>query len=215
MVDITVLLVDDQVLVREGFRQILEAHPGITVVGAVGDGQEAVEASQSHSPDVVLMETWLPHLSGIAATEEIRKTCPRTRVLILSAHQELRLVEAAVHAGAAGYLLKNEPSKALIDAVQIVQRGGLYISPGAAAELMNLVTDAGAGKRRPLGALTSREREILQRLAEGLSAKEVAGDLGISIRTAESHRANVMRKLGVHKTAGLVRIAIREGLIAP
>jgi len=181
-------------------------------VGAVSDGHEAVEASQRLSPDVVLMETWLPRLWGISATEEIRKTCPNTRVLILSAHQELRLVEAALRAGAAGYLVKNESSEALIEAVKTVHRGGLYISPGAAADL-DLVNDA--GQTRPLGTLTSREREILQRLAEGLSAKEVAGNLGISIRTAESHRANVMRKLGVHKTAGLVRIAIREGLIAP
>lgn len=212
MRDITVLLVDDQVLVREGFRQILDAQTGIHVVGAVSDGEQAVEASQRLSPDVVLMETWLPCLWGVSATEEIRKTCPNTRVLILSAHQELRLVEAALRAGAAGYLVKNESSEALIEAVKTVHRGGLYISPGAAAEL-DLVNDA--GQTRPLGTLTSREREILQHLAEGLSAKEVAGNLGISIRTAESHRANLMRKLGVHKTAGLVRIAIREGLIAP
>jgi DNA-binding NarL/FixJ family response regulator len=195
---IRVLLVDDQVLVREGFRQILEAHPGIEVVGEAGDGAEAVQFAERLSPDVVVMEIWLPRLSGIAATEEIRKSCRATRVLILSIHHELHFVEEAVRAGAAGYLVKNESSKTLIEAVQAVHDGRRYLSPEAAAGLMERVMDPGAMKCNSLACLTRREREILQRLAEGSTAKEVAGDLGISMRTAESHRANLMRKLGVH-----------------
>lgn len=215
MVAIRVVLVDDQVLVREGFRQILEAHAGIEVVGEASDGAEAVQLAERLAPDVVIMEVWLQHLSGIAATEEVRKVCPDTRVLILSIHDEPHFVEEAVRAGATGYLVKNESSKALIDAVEAVHQGRRYLSPEAAAGLMDRVMDPGATGSSPLAALTRREREILQRLAEGRSAKEVAGDLGISMRTAESHRANLMRKLGVHKTAGLVRLAIREGLVAP
>lgn len=215
MTAIRVLLAESQVLVREGFRMILEANADTTVVGEVSDGREAVEAVKRLSPDVVIMEICLPRLSGIGATDEFRKSSPNTRILILSAHPELRFVREALRAGASGYLVKSESSKALIKALGIVHGGGRYISPEAAAGLMDLAMDPEGANTGPLGELTSREREILQRLAEGLSAKEVAGDLGISMRTAESHRANLMRKLGVHKTAELVRIAFREGLLDP
>lgn len=215
MTDTRVLLVDDHAVIREGLRELLNARTDMVVVGEAGDGREAVEAVERLAPDVAVMDVWLPRLSGIAATEEIRKASPQTGVVVLSVHAELRFVENALRAGATGYVVKSAAAKELIAAIGAVREGKRYLSPEVAEGLVERVIHPGEAEPGPLAALSTREREILQRLAEGLSAKEIAADLHISTRTAETHRANVMRKLDVRKTTSLVRIAIREGLLAP
>jgi len=215
MTETKILLVDDHAVVREGLREILDGHPNLTVVGEAGDGREALESVKRLSPDVVVMDIWLPRLSGTSATKEICKTSPGTRVVILSVHSGPRYVEEALLAGAWGYVVKSAAAKELIAAIEAVRDGRKFLSPAVAEGLVDRVVHPEAAASGPLAVLTAREREILQRVAEGLSAKEIAEDLHISTRTAETHRANMMRKLDVKKTASLVRIAIREGLMAP
>ncbi len=212
--EVRILIVDDHVIVREGLREVLEGHPGFRVVGEAGDGREAIAAAERLVPDVAVMDLQLPRLSGIAAAREIARVSPATYVVILSVQEGVLAVEEALRAGAAGYVVKRAASTELVAALEAAVAGKKYLSPEVAEGLLERVThphESGAG---PLAALTSREREILRWVAEGLTAKEIAENLSISVRTAETHRSNVMRKLGVSKTAGLVRIAIREGLVA-
>jgi DNA-binding NarL/FixJ family response regulator len=212
-----VLVVDDHEVVREGLCQFIDSHPGYRVVAQAGDGRDAVLEQERTAPDVTVMDVWLPRLSGIAATAEIRRARPDAKVVVLSVHEKPEVVEDALRAGASAYVVKRAPGRELITAIDAARDGKLYISPevadGVVAHIME--RDHGPGAVTHRSCLTPREREILQRVAEGLSAKEIAADLHISVRTVETHRCSVMRKLGVHKTSNLVRIAIREGLIAP
>jgi len=212
---IRVLLVDDHAMIREGLRNVLESRDGISVVGEASDGREAVEAAERLEPDVVVMDIWLPRLSGIAATQEILRRRPRTRVVIATQHERRSFLEDALRAGASAYVVKSGSCRDLFEALDAVVQGRTYVAPVVTDHLVNAVTRPGETSQAGLGALTGREREVLQRIAEGLGSKEIAADLHVSQRTVESHRANVMRKLGVHKVSGLVRMAIREGLVAP
>jgi two-component system, NarL family, response regulator LiaR len=208
-----VLIADDHELVREGLRRVIEASGDITVVAEAGDGHEAVRLSRELQPDVAVIDLWMPGLSGEEATRSIAGE-GHTKVLVLSAHEEWERVRAALRAGALGYVVKSAAAAELIEAIHALCAGRGYLSP-AIAQRGSDEPGADEAPRSPLAQLTEREREVLALIADGLSSKEIAARLGHSPKTAETHRASVMRKLGVHKTSALVRIAIREGLVVP
>jgi DNA-binding NarL/FixJ family response regulator len=211
---IEVLLADDHTLVRAGVRRILEANPHIHVAGDVSDGAEALVLLGRIPVDVLILDLSMPGMDGFEVLEKVKEISPATKVLVLSMHADAEYVARAVREGADGYLLKDSAVQDLVAAVEAVQAGRAYHSPQVQRELNDILR----GKtllERPLAELTDREREVLQCIAEGLSTKETAARFDISTRTVETHRANLMRKLGVHSVAQLVRIAIREGLVGP
>lgn len=203
---ISVLLVDDHSLVRQGFRRMLEDDPGILVVGEASDGHEAVEAAARLHPMVVVMDFALPSMNGAVATRHILKADPQTMVLILSMHSEASYVRTCMEAGARGYLLKNAMDLELVRAVKQVAGGAQVLDP----RLGSLAPPDKA--HRP--DLTTREMEVLQLIVHGKSNKEIATVLGVSANTVAVHRANIMQALGMHNTAELVVYAIREGLVS-
>jgi len=210
-----ILLVDDHDVVRDALRVLLERRSDLTVVGEAGDGAEAVEAYEEVRPDVTLMDIWMPRQSGIVATRRILTRDPSACVLMFSMHDKRTFVEEALRAGASGYVVKSAPTRELLDAIDAVRGGKMFLSPAIARHAVSPLADPGTGTPTSLSPLTLREREILQHIAEGLGSKEIAGQLHLSSRTVDTHRANIMKKLGVHKSSGLVRFAIREGLVAP
>jgi len=204
-----VLLADDHPIVREGVRALLERED-MVVVGEAGDGREAARLAQDLQPDVVIADLSMPVLNGLEAAPAIQAACPSVRMIALTVHSEDRYVLAALRAGFRGYVLKSQATAHLFQAIQEVRRGGVYVSPASS----RVVVDAYlGGTALPIDPLTPREREVLQLVAEGSSTKEVARLLGISAKTAESHRDRIKVKLKIHETAGLVRYAIRRGLI--
>jgi DNA-binding NarL/FixJ family response regulator len=209
-----VLIADDHELVRTGLRRVIEADGDLVVVAEARDGLEAVALARQHQPDVAVIDLWMPGFSGEEATRRIVRSHPEIKVLILSAHEEWERVRSALQAGALGYVVKSAASAELIEAIHALRDGRGYLSPAVAHHVVDAL-GAGEAPRSPLAQLTEREREVLALIAEGLSSKEIAARLGHSPKTAETHRASVMRKLGVHKTSSLVRIAIREGLVVP
>jgi DNA-binding NarL/FixJ family response regulator len=212
-VSIRVLLADDHTLLREGLRTLLDKQAGIEVVGESGDGHTALRLARELSPDVVMMDVSMPDLNGIEATQRILAESPDTKVIGLSMHAERRLIARMLQAGASGYLLKNCGIAEIVRAVRDVVDGQTVLSPqitGTVVEgFLEHVDRAGSSG---VDALTSREREVLQLLAEGKSVKEVADHLHLSTKTVHSHRYHIMEKLNLHTTADLTRHAIREGL---
>ena len=207
---IRILLVDDHVLVRQGFKMILSAQPDMQIVGEAANGREAVEAGQKLQPDVVLMDVTMPELNGIEATRRLVTASPRTRVLALSMHKDAVYVREILRAGARGYLLKDSADADLIAAVRSVAKGEGYLSPAVSDAVL---TDYRRHVSDPLDLLTTREREVLQMIAEGKTNKEIATTLNLSVYTIEAHRGRVMEKLNLHSTGELVRFALRSGLI--
>lgn len=209
----TVLLADDQEMTRQGIRSLIETRPEFLVVADVGDGESAIHKIESLKPDVAVLEFALPHLSALAVIERAHSGGSKTRFLILSERPRDQHVRDALSVGASGFLLKSASASQLFNAIQVAHRGQFFLSP----EISHVVVEAARDPHRTgqsvLLGLTTRELEILQLIAEGFSTKEVSSRLGISCRTSDSHRASVMRKLGVHKVVGLVRFAIREGLV--
>jgi len=207
---IKILLADDHALVRQGFRMILEAQSDMEIVGQASNGREAVELGEKLHPDVVIMDVAMPELNGIEATRRLAASAPRTRVLALSMHKDSMYVREILRAGARGYLLKDSGDADLIAAVRAVAKGEGYISPSVSDAVLSdyrrHVTD-------PLDLLTSREREVLQHIAEGKTNKEIANTLTLSVYTVEAHRGRIMEKLNLHSTGELVRFALRNGLI--
>ena len=210
----TILLVEDHEVLRDGIRSLIAATDDFEIVAEAADGATAVELVARHRPDIVVMDIWLPRLSGIEATRQIAQG-NRTRVLILSQHDGWNFVEEALKAGAAGYLVKTSSGFQLLTALRAIREGKSYLSPEIAGRVVDAVVRPDRNPSSAIGALSGREREILQLIGEGLSSKEIAESLGVSARTVEAHRANVMQKLDIHKVAGLVRFAIREGIIGP
>ena len=209
---IRVLLADDHSMFRDALRQIIEGRELGIVVAETGDGKEAVELAARHRPDVAILDLWMPRLSGEEATRQIVQSGCGAKVLILSMHEDWKQVRGAFRSGAHGYVVKSAAASELVDALQALSLGRNYISPSVAHHMVSGM-DGGPVAESPLAALTDREREVLQLIAEGLSTKEVAVQIGIAVKTAESHRTSLMKKLGVHKSSELVRIAIREGII--
>jgi DNA-binding NarL/FixJ family response regulator len=210
-----VVIVDDHAIIRDGIRRLLEVSGEFEVVGEAGDGRSAVELILRTKPDLAVVDIWLPHLSGIDVTTRVREEVPACKVVILSQHDRSDFVEAALLEGASGYVLKSARETDLLAALRVVRQGKCFLSPEIAQHLVTAF--ARPPEERAMGRvrLTGREREVLQLIAEGLSSKEIAATLGVSTRTAETHRNALMAKVGVHKAPGLVRYAIREGLVSP
>ncbi|HAL92931.1 MAG TPA: DNA-binding response regulator [Verrucomicrobia bacterium] len=213
---ITVLLAEDHQIVREGLKKLLEGETDIQVVGEAVSGREAVEMVRQLRPAVVVMDIAMPLLNGLEATSQIRLISPDTRVLILSAHSDDAYVERAMELGAAGFLIKQSSIHVLKDAIREAHKGNVFFSPEIAKHQRNRQPESknrkgGGGGKAP--GLTPREAEVLQLVAEGKANKQVAAELGISIKTVEKHRDHLMRKLDLHDTAGLTRYAISAGII--
>lgn len=205
-----ILLADDHSVVRRGFRLILESQEDFEVVGEAANGREAVTLAETLQPDVVVMDVSMPELNGIEATRRIGEVSLRTRVLALSMHKDTVYVREILRAGARGYLLKDAADHDLISAVRAVYRGDGYLSPTVSE---GVLTDYRKHVTNPIDLLTSREREVLQMIAEGKTNKEIANSLNLSVYTVEAHRGRIMEKLNLHSTSELVRFAIRNGLI--
>jgi DNA-binding NarL/FixJ family response regulator len=213
---IAVLLADDHTVVREGLRKLLETEPDIEVVGEAATGRQAVDLAMALRPAVVVMDIAMPRLNGLEATRQIRAAVPDARVLILSAHSDDAYVERVTALGAAGYLIKQTSAQYLCEAIREVRKGKTFFSPSVGRRLHR--QEAGAPGRKgarkaALPRLSSRETEVFQLIAEGQANKQIATELGISIKTVEKHRDHLMRKLDIHDTAGLTRHAIATGLI--
>src|SRR6201998_1107615 len=208
---ISVLLADDHILVRQGLRSLLDRE-NIQVVAEASDGQEVIRLAETHHPDIAIMDISMPTLNGIDAARELARSCPKTRVILLTQHEEEQYLHEALQSGVRGYILKSQVVNDLVHAIRQVSSGGFYLSPGVS----QAVAEAYRSKsERPSDPLSVRERQVLQLIAEGKSTKDVASLLGISVKTAESHRTRLMQKLDIHETATLVRYAIRRGLIQP
>jgi two-component system response regulator NreC len=207
---IRILLADDHVLVRQGFKLILSEQSDMEIAGEAANGREAVEQAEKLQPDVVIMDVTMPELNGIEATRRITGAAPRSRVLALSMHKDAVYVREILRAGARGYLLKDSADADLIAAVRAVAKGEGYLSPAISDAVL---TDYRKHVTDPLDLLTTREREVLQMIAEGKTNKEIATTLNLSVYTVEAHRGRVMEKLNLHSTGELVRFALRSGLI--
>jgi DNA-binding NarL/FixJ family response regulator len=211
----TVVVVDDQPLIRSSLRALLDDAEDITVVGEAGDGQEALRLAETLRPDVVLLDVGMPGLNGLDVAGRLAALDASIRVLILSMHTSEEYVLRALRAGCAGYLLKGSAVSELEVAVRAVARGETYLSPAVSKRVVDDYVTRTGGATDPLDALTPRQREILQLAAEGHSSKEIAQRLGLSPRTVDAHRAQLMERLDLHDLAGLVRFAVRVGLVTP
>jgi DNA-binding NarL/FixJ family response regulator len=209
-----VLLADDHGLVRAGIRSLLEKIPGVEVVGEANNGREALELIKAALPRLVLMDIAMRELGGLEALSRITKDFPRVRVIILSAHANEEYVIRALRSGAAGYMLKDAAKAELELAINAVAEGKTYLSPSISRTVIDSYLERVGGESGPLEQLTSRQREILQLIAEGRNTKEVAHLLGISVKTVEAHRLQLMARLDIHDVPGLVRYAIRSGLVS-
>lgn len=210
-----ILIADDHQVFREGLRRLLEAEDGLAVVGEAENGRDAVERCEHLKPDVVIMDITMPSLNGIEATRQVRSSCPETRVLALSMHSDRRFVHQMFAAGASGFLLKEGAFEELARAIRVVREGQTYISPSIADLVINeaLTGTSGARVGTPSSAVLSpREREVLQLIAEGQSTKQIAGTLHVGVKTVETHRRQIMIKLGLNGVAELTKYAIKEGL---
>ncbi len=216
MKQITVLLADDHMIVREGFRKMLDLEDDLEVVGEAQDGRQAVAMAKKLRPDVVLMDIAMPLLNGLEATRQVLKAVPGTKVVILSAHSDDAYVSNATESGAVGFLLKQTSAHDVCRAIKEVQKGKTFFSPSITRHFDRLHPQApgrtGAINQK-LAKLTSREVEVLQLIAEGKANKETAAELGIGMKTVEKHREHLMQKLDIHDTAGLTRYAISTGII--
>ncbi|MBA3037437.1 MAG: response regulator transcription factor [Desulfobacterium sp.] len=207
------MLADDHVMFRQGIKNILEKDKGLEVIGEAGDGLKLLELLNKATPDMIILDISMPNLRGIEATHEIKMILPEVKVLILSMHKDKEFVYSAISAGAEGYLLKEDADTELFAAIEKIRQEGRYISPLLLGDLTDELFQAHhKGQLTPqYEPLTTREREVLKFIAEGISNKEIADLLFISVRTVENHRANIMRKLNIKSTANLIKYAIRKG----
>jgi DNA-binding NarL/FixJ family response regulator len=209
-----ILIADDHEIVRHGIRALIENHPGWQVCGEAVDGRDAVEKARTLRPDLALLDVGMPNLNGLDAARQILEIVPQARVLILTMHESEQIVREVLEVGARGFLLKSDAARDLVSAVQALQRRTTFFTSSVAEMVLNGFLD-GRGDTQILAKdrLTPREREVVQLLAEGKSSKEVAVVLNLSVKTAETHRTNVMRKLDLHSVADLVRYAVRNNLV--
>jgi DNA-binding NarL/FixJ family response regulator len=210
---IRILLAEDHALVRAGFRSLLERMSGVEIVGEAGDGREAIELIGKLLPDVVLMDITMPGLNGLHTTVRVRAEYPSVRVIMLSMHDNEEYVWQALNAGAAGYLLKGADPTELGLAIRSVAQGGSYLSPAVSRHVVNDFVRRVGTNRSSLDRLTPRQLEIVQLIAESHTNQEIAHELDISLKTVETHRAQLMARLDIHDVPGLVRYAIRMGLV--
>ena len=216
MANISVLLVDDHNIVRQGLKALLAAEPDITVLAEAQTGREAVHLAGTLRPEVVIMDLAMPLLNGWEATRQIIKAAPSARVVILSTYDSEEHIQQAIAAGAAAYLIKQTAASDLVKAIREVRKGNAFFSPAIAQQLRQQTCRSLSGEQPPKAPnieLTFREAEVLQLIAEGFANKQIAGELGLSVKTVEKHRQQVMNKLNIHDTAGLVRHAVAKGII--
>ena len=213
MSDLRVMIVEDHALVRAGMRALLQKIGGIDVVADVGDGWEAVKAVQTDAPDLVLMDIAMPGLNGLDATARIVRESPNTRVILLSMYANEEYLRQALQVGASGYLLKGADLAELELAIRTVGRGETYLTPAVAKYAVEAYRNKSGEPSSPLARLSGRQREILQLIAEGCTTKDIAQRLNLSVKTVETHRAQLMERLEIHDVPGLVRLAIRVGLV--
>ena len=206
-----VVLADDHAMVRQSLRALLERE-GFVVLGEAADGQEAVRLVLSESPDVAVMDISMPLFNGLDAAMELSSTCPKTKIILLTQHDEKPYVAQAMRCGVKGYVLKTQAANDLVQAIREVCRGQVYLSPGVSRAVVEAYSEPVRASDPPLSL---RERQVLQLIAEGKTSKQIATLLGVSAKTVESHRTNLMQKLDIHEIAGLARYAIRHGLVLP
>lgn len=215
MSQIRIVIADDHVIVREGVRMLLQTQPDIEVVAEASNGREALTAAHQLLPSIVLMDIAMPEMNGLEATSAIRKELPHVQVLILTMHEDYEYFLELLHHGASGCVLKGASSAELIAAIHAVHEGGIYIHPSMAK---NLVTDY-IGRMEPgedrarYDGLSDRERQVLKFVAEGMTSRQIADELVLSVNTIQTHRAHIMEKLNLHNRADIVRYALRKGLI--
>jgi DNA-binding NarL/FixJ family response regulator len=214
MSNVRLLLVDDHWLVRASLKSLLEDFVGLDVVAEASNGREAMEQIVQHRPDMVLMDISMPELNGVEATRRIIDQHPDVRVVVLSMHSDEEHVLRALRAGASAYVLKGSAPRELELAIDAVARGQIFLSPAISRHIMEIYLNRSAAKSSVLDQLTPRQREILQLIAEGHSSKQIAQMLDTSVKTIESHRASLMERLDIHDIAGLVRYAVRNGLVS-
>jgi len=210
---IKVLVADDHPVVRKGLQTCLARHARLRIVGEAADGDEALRQTRELLPDVVLMDISMPGMNGLAVTEVLRKELPQIKVLILSVHNNKEYIFRVIQAGAHGYVSKEAPPEEVLRAIESVYEGEPFFSEDIARAALNEFVSSG-GKKEPFAQLTSREREVLVLIAEGKSNKEIADRLGIGVRTIETHRERIMRRLNIHSVAGLTKYAIANGLVS-
>jgi len=209
----SVLLCDDHTLFREGIKAILRDEPSIEIIAEAEDGRNAVTKAQQLNPDVVLMDISMPDLNGFEATARILQTNPKIRILILTMYEEEEVITRCLTAGASGYVLKDAPRADLIHAIDVVRRGGQYISSRALKKIVKLHVDGAKIGATDYERLSSREREVLKLLADGLTLKDIATRLVLSVKTVETHKTNMMRKLDLHDRTEVIKYAIQRKLI--
>ena len=209
---IKLLLVDDHPVVRRGISSCLARQERLAIIGEAADGLEAVRKAKELAPDIILMDIDMPQMDGLAVTEVLRRELPSIKVLILSMHSNTDYVLRIIQSGARGYVLKDAAPEELIKAIEMVDSGEAFFSPDVARVALNQFV-RGPGEGPSPSQLTNREREVLVQIAEGLSNKEIASRLGVGVRTVETHRERIMRKLNIHSVAGLTKFAIAKGLV--
>jgi len=210
-----ILLVDDHTIVRQGLKALLEAHAGFIIVGEAENGREAVKKAQELNPDIVIMDIAMPVLNGLEATRQIKRALPDTKVLALTMYNDEEYVFQILKSGASGYLIKETAANELIAAILSLQKGNPFFSPSISRKIMEsyLNEDEDKKTKGESDKLTNREKEVLQLIAEGYTNNEIANLMNISVKTVETHRAHVMSKLDIHDVAGLIKYAIRKGLV--
>lgn len=209
---IQVLIIEDQTAIRDMLGMILDSNPDYSIVGATGSGQEAWELCQEKRPDLVILDIMLPEMNGVEILRRLHKHLPKTRTLVFSGYQNVELVRATIRAGAHGFVEKTASLAELKNGISIVANGGSYFGPSAAELLRDQLMNP-QGHRGKSDVLTAREREVLHLIADSFSTKQIAAKLGISAKTADNHRTNLMRKLDLHDVASLTRYAIQIGLV--
>ena len=218
MNSLRILIADDHDLMRRGLKSLLESHPGWTICAEAQTGREAVEKAKQLRPEIAVLDITMPELNGIEAARKIQKASPNTEILILSVHYSDQLVRDVVGAGVRGYIVKSDSDRDLVAAVEALAKHRPFFTPLATEAMLTGLNSASSGLEKPEPTedrITSREREILQLLSEGKSSKEVASVLDLSVKTAETHRSNIMRKLKIHNVTELVRYAVRNRIIEP
>lgn len=211
---IKILLADDHPVVRKGIASCLAQHDHLQIVGEAADGRDALKKARDIEPDIILMDIDMPHMNGLAVTDLLRKELPKIKVLILSMHSNTDFILRIIQSGARGYVLKEAGTDELLKAIDALNQGEAFFSPEVARAALNQYVKGSGTVNAQVTQLTAREREVLVHIADGLSNKEIASQLGVGVRTVETHRERIMRKLSIHSVAGLTKFAISQGLVS-